>query len=610
MAVALVAACGHGSTAPPPPPPRGPAIVALEVPEPVLEGSRLVARAAVRGEPELELQLRHVRGIERTLVRDRSRDDLAFVVTRDDLEAFGEGRVGLTAVLLAEGVAGLPLETQMTFARALPVTLTRVTTGDVTRNELAILEGSGFLYPGEGTLVARVVGSFYPDGGGAAVDVHATVPVAALEPGRRRAAMLLGTELGGIEPGRLEGMVALESTLRSGSSSSSEVLPLRLRFGPPLVAGLHPTTASLEQLVTVRGAGFLGGAERPREATFLRLRGTFTPSGGTPRPFGPVELVPRFVSGSELRFALDAIPSGGTLVSELFGTPAGSFRGELVAVTVLGTSEVATEPTPVELELAPLVQVVWLRFLPQFYQALQRFGLAAAGYGLIEERIAARVRELYAGYRVDVRLERPDDFDVDGYATVEIGGPDPGGTGLFGFDNTPGKDVGNLRLFDAIGGANAETQADGYPGYGGVFVESMLYWSAHPELPGPRPPGAPDPDPLFDAIFDPVRRAPATADELRGGGSGGRRTVVERALRAFAYVVAETTAHELGHSLGLALPYGPPTAFHDAEDLPGCLMDAGGARPFGERAGEPGFSATRFCHDAPRYLDEILGGGR
>jgi hypothetical protein len=563
----------------------------------------------VRGEPELTLRLRHARGIERTLRRDPAREDLAFVVTRDDLEALGEGTLALTAALVADGVPGLPLEVRLTLATALPVTLSRVTTGAVTRNELATLEGGGFLYPGEGTLTARIFGTFRPDGGGTSVEVDATTAVVAIEAGRTRGAMLLGTDLGGIAPGEFTGMVALESRLASGGSSSSEALPLRLRFGPPLVAGLTPRVASLEQIVTVRGAGFLGGAERPREATFLRLRGTFTPAGGAPRALGPVELVPRFVSGSELRFALDAAPVSGALVSELFGARAGVFRGELVAVTVLGTTELPTEPVTVDLELGPPVQVVWLRFLPQFYDELPRFGLGAAGYGVVEERVAARVRELYAGFRVDVRLERPRDFDVDGYATVEIGGPDPNGTGLFGFDNTPGKDVGNLRLFDAIGGANAETQADGFPGYGGVFVESMLYWSSHPELPGPPPPGAPDPDPLFDAIFDPIRAVPVTADEARGGGSPARRPVVERALRAFSYVVAETTAHELGHSLGLALPYGPRTAFHDAEDLPGCLMDGGGARPFGERAGEPGFATSRFCHDAPRYLDEILGAG-
>ena len=50
---------------------------------------------------------------------------------------------------------------------------------------------------------------------------------------------------------------------------------------------------------------------------------------------------------------------------------------------------------------------------------------------------------------------------------------DPNGLGLFGYDNTPGKDDGNTRLYDKLGGLNAQTQQDGYPGYGGVFLESI-----------------------------------------------------------------------------------------------------------------------------------------
>ncbi len=186
---------------------------------------------------------------------------------------------------------------------------------------------------------------------------------------------------------------------------------------------------------------------------------------------------------------------------------------------------------------------------------------------------------------------------------VEIGGPDPNGRGLFGYDNTPGKDVNNLRLFDAIGGANAETQMDGFPGFGGVFVESLFGFSEHP--PEGLPTGGPDPDPLFDEIFDGVRATPATLAEVRGEGS--RASEVEHAIDALSSIIGETSAHEIGHSLGLADPFGSSPVFHNAGDGPGCLMDSGGSRPLGERAGEPGFSATRLCGDSPAYLDGILG---
>jgi hypothetical protein len=138
-----------------------------------------------------------------------------------------------------------------------------------------------------------------------------------------------------------------------------------------------------------------------------------------------------------------------------------------------------------------------------------------------------------------------------------------------------------------------------------VFVESELYWSEHPELPGERPPGAPDPDPLFDEIFDPVRMQAATRAEVMG--EGARAAIVERAIYAFGSLIGETAAHELGHSFGMAQPFGAPTIFHNDFDGEGCLMDTGGDRPLGERVEEVGYSPTQFCYDEPSYLGMILG---
>ena len=104
-----------------------------------------------------------------------------------------------------------------------------------------------------------------------------------------------------------------------------------------------------------------------------------------------------------------------------------------------------------------------------------------------------------------------------------------------------------------------------------------------------------------------MRAHPATPAELAGTGTPARHAVVQRALRALGSIIGETTSHELGHSLGLAQPDGPPTAFHDMGDDLGCLMESGGARPLGERAAEPDFTETHFCYDAPAYLDRILG---
>jgi hypothetical protein len=295
----------------------------------------------------------------------------------------------------------------------------------------------------------------------------------------------------------------------------------------------------------------------------------------------------------------------GELVSELFGARRGTFRGTATVVVIKGTDELVGDPVPFMFMLAPVQQVVWLKFLPGFYDSLALFGLGSAA-GVIEARVEERIESIYGDWLVDIRRLEPNDFSPNGYAITEIGGPDPNGVGLFGYDNTPGKDIGNLRLHDKIGGTNAETQADGNPGYGGVFVESFLYFSTHPGLPSSTG-GGPEPDPLFDEIFDPVRNAPATLAEVRGEGSPDRVAVVERAVHALASIIGETSAHELGHSFGLADPYGSRTTYHNDVDDEGCLMDSGGSRPFGERADQPAFAPSGLCHDAPGYLTEILG---
>jgi hypothetical protein len=222
------------------------------------------------------------------------------------------------------------------------------------------------------------------------------------------------------------------------------------------------------------------------------------------------------------------------------------------------------------------------------------------------DRVQERMEGIYFAWNVDIRLEEPDDFVRTAYSVLEIGGPDPNGLGLFGYDNTPGKDVGNLRLHDAIGGANAQTQSDGYPGFGGVFVESFLYWSADPGLGAQRPPGSPLPDPLFDEVFAPVRAQPATRAEAEGVGEPERVAVVRQAYRALGAIIGETASHEIGHSLGMAQPYGPPTVYHNDFDGDGCLMDSGGDRPLGERMELSGFAPTQLCYDHPSYLAEIL----
>jgi hypothetical protein len=254
--------------------------------------------------------------------------------------------------------------------------------------------------------------------------------------------------------------------------------------------------------------------------------------------------------------------------------------------------------------------VVWLRFLPQYVESLRHFGVRA-----LEDRIRARVLDVVARDYIGVNIvfvdERPQDFAL--YAEVEIGGPDPNGIGLLGYDNTPGKDDGNLRLHDKIGGVNALTQLDGYPGYGGIFVESLFSFSQHPGALA-QDIGAAHPlfDQLFDAFRPDVQGTPVSAGELAGvpelsdGSacpSGDRATSIACAVWAIGALVGTTVSHEVAHSLGLADPGGE--AFHNTGDWPNEIMDAGGARSLPERA-EIGDGPGIFCRRNYDYLRQIL----
>ena len=602
LAALSVAGCGDDA-APPTADVVRPRILAVRASVPQLPGTALRVTASNRDSivAAPRLRVESTAGGEIALY-PRSADEWTYELTARLVDALGPGRHAVDLILEGESSSGeerlsdvFPYELEI--AEDLAFALTEVPSGSVFRNEPGILLGDGVLEAAEGSMVARFDGTFTADGGSPSA-LTVELPVSQAEPGdRARGLVILGTELGGSLPGTFEGTVTLVATLAGRLPVETASRPTTLRFQPPAIFSLAPDDAALEHVVRIRGGGFLGGEGVP----LVRLDGTFAAGDGGSSAVTE-ELFPTFVDGETLEWVLDAETQGDALVSTLFGATEGVFQGTATPVTIDATDrEQLGDPAPVELTLGPVRQVVLLRFLPGFYESLPRFGLAAAA-GEVEERVAERIESIFGAWRVDVRLERPEDVSAAGYARVEIGGPDPNGLGLFGYDNSPGKDVGNLRLFDAIGGANAETQADGYPGFGGVFVESMLMWSSHPDMEG----GAgPEPDPLFDEIFDPVRERHATAAEIAG--SGARATVVQRALDALAAAIGETTAHELGHSFGLAAPYGPATTFHNMGDGNGCLMDSGGSRPFGERAAQPGYAQTGLCGDAATYLDEILG---
>lgn len=482
-------------------------------------------------------------------------------------------------------------------------------------NDPIVVHGDGFLLGGaEGQTVAIMAGCFTPQGGSTCEPIASTEvpcePFAAYD--RTRTAFPFAPAIAGIKPGTFQGTVQLvnrhgdaagnvERTSGSASTTNDIVEPTIFSFSP--------ATASLGQYVDISGGGFVGGTvDKPTlGVTTIALTGTFTPEGQEATP-AQVNLVAEFFSGQVARYVLNEEDELGQAID--LRSVAGTFEGTATPTVQYGADTVVGNATPVTLGLGHVKQVVWLRFLPSYVESLRHFGLRA-----VDTRVRSRVFEVverdYAGVNIEFRTEQPTDFAL--YAEVELGGPDPNGLGLIGYDNTPGKDDGNLRLYDKIGGVNALTQQDGYPGYGGVFVESLFSFSTHPNGLADSNEGA---DPLFDQLFDPFRPdlsgTPVGVGELSSAAtltsgdvcpSTQRSEQIGCAVWALGSLIGTTLSHEIAHSLGLADPGG--FAFHNSGDFPNAIMDAGGARHFPERA-EVGDSHGSFCAHNYAYLRKVL----
>jgi len=342
------------------------------------------------------------------------------------------------------------------------------------------------------------------------------------------------------------------------------------------------------------------------------FNGNFTPSTGGKARAASFSMVPTWQNGGSLRYVMEEKLGLGSVVD--LRQERGVLTGTWSPRIFWAKSQLDGLSAQLTLKISGVKQVVWVRFNKEWQSSLQRFGMQAAD-GRIRTRMVETMRYKYKGINVDIRTDEPKDFKL--FAKVDIRGKDPNGLGLLGYDNSPGKDVGNLRLYDWIGGVNAQTQQDGYPGYGGVFLESLLGFSQHP------PQGvtkAPLNHPAFDQIFDPFRPdmgQPMTSAEalqakaLTSGagcpaGQGDRLQQASCAIWALGNIIGSTSAHELGHSLGLANPSVAKGNFHNPGDAPNRLMDAGSARPFEERAQLNGKGPAVFCRDEFKYLQSIL----
>lgn len=501
-------------------------------------------------------------------------------------------------------------DVEFNIAKTLLPQLTLLTPSSVIfPNEPLAVAGDGLLLGSEGTSYAVLDGCF------TRADASDCVPTAsaavAITPasaqGRTEGAFAFEPRVAGIEPGRFEGTVTFVNEHVGGDLVSSPAAPVTWDLVEPALYGVDTTAASLGQYVTIEGAGFLGG--EAQGDTVLRFDGIFTPDlSGVPVELDEL-LFPEFVGGRQVRYVVNEGDGLASAVSDV-RTEAGVFEGLVTPVIAYEGVEVEGSPTALAFRLEPVRQVVWVNFTPAYKEGLRAFGLRA-----VDAQVRARAVEVilrdFASLNLEVRETRPEDFAL--FAEVDIGGRDPNGLGLLGYDNTPGKDTDNRRLYDRIGGTNAQTQEDGFPGYGGVFIESLFGYSEHPgELAEPV-----RPDARFDLLFDPFRPdaggQPVLAADLAADlpqvdpsqcpvATGSRPEQLACAIHALGTLVGSTISHELGHSLGLADPYGP--SIHNEGDQPDRLMDAD--RPFEERAELEGAGPSRFCVEEYEYLRQTL----
>ena len=527
-----------------------------------------------------------------------------------DVDFSGQARIDVIAASDNDTYSTEAIVVDLVFRNKLtPMPSSLTGEGVIFVNDEIVVEGDGFLLGGdEGTTVARVSGCFVPTGFSTCTPIDdAEVPMVPVDPlSRKRAQFPFGPKLVGIKPGEFRGSITVVNKQTAQPEISAQAVNVNYDLVTAQIFEVNPAAASLGQYVFIKGGGFVGG--EPGALTEIELSGTFNKTGMNPAPV-QMTLIPEFVEGRLVRYVVNTDDELGQALDLRQDT--GEFTGTATPIVSYGADRVRGISKRVTLGIAPVKQIVFLQFQPTYVEGLRDFGLRAVDKK-IRERILAVNNQAFAGVNVEFRSEPPTDFAL--YSAIELHGVDPNGSGLFGYDNSPGKDNGNLRLYDRLGGVNALTQQDGYPGYGGVFVRSLMGFSKHPIAGVKSVPGA---DPLFDKMFDPFRPDqgddPIRAADLAGMlpavdgtkcPASDRPTQVACAIYVMGNLIGGTLAHEIGHSLGLANPY--MEGFHNAGDAPNRLMDSGGDRPFVERAELQGQGPGVFCDDEYEYLRTIL----
>lgn len=516
----------------------------------------------------------------------------SFTVELDDL---GGGLKAVSAPILAM----LSIRPGLQPSMSVPDSL------EIFPNSTSRLPSEGILRPTEGETVALLQGMFTPDAGEPfSLDTELTVL-----PGesRKEAQIQWPPTLFGIRPGAFEGKIRLRNYHKASEERESDAYPLYLSLKSSEIDGFDPPGGSRGQSIKIIGRGFIPSDLANQQSMYFLFDGMFQTRSGTVVDFsGPkaIQLAPEAIEGGTdavivLRSQLTN--QGGRLKLSGFTATPGDFQGTLTPVLVDRLDTFEGQPFEGTLTIEPTHQYVHVKFVPSFSASLNRFGLRN-----VEAEIRTRIFEVlqrdYKGLHMTFTDAPPENF-VE-YSTIEVAGPDPNGAGLFGLDNSAGKDTGNLRLNDILGGQNAESDDLGFYSFGGVFIDSFTTFS--PTLSNSNIASS-----RFDDIFSPfMEELGGTPVKVSEWPEGPRAQNIEEAIRVMGNLIGSTLTHEIGHSLGLAFfqndLFMESTTFHNTFDRPGAIMDGGAHRPFEERAEIDGAPQPFFTDQNREYLEMIL----
>ena len=478
--------------------------------------------------------------------------------------------------------------------------------------QLIKLSGRGFLRPEEGTTYAVVEsGAVTVDRDMSTQDVRGRrLPLQ--WSGERSVAYLPAfPHVFGLHPGRFEGTFSFVNELRDGVRiSGSEQVSLSTRLDEPFIESVSPLSGSRSQIISIKGRGFLPGSQEFNFGMYLRYEGGFTPAADPTRTIDyraqrAIERSPFRVLGEreveqDIWYTVDAQ----TRRLSGLGAAAGVFDGRVVPVILYGGEQEVGRGISFRFRVLPTTQIVHVRFLPSFGESLSRFGLRN-----VEPQVRARIFEVlrrdYKGVNVQFVDTPPSNFND--FMTLEIGGPDPTGQNLLGYDNSFNgvpKDTGNLFLRDYLGGYNRQSKDANFSAYGGVFIESFVVFS--PTI----TPNSQETTAVFDSIMGKTMPelggSPVSATEWP---DGPRTDSIMGAILLIGNLAGHTAVHEIGHSLGLPYVEGEDpesVLYHNEDEGKPYIMDPGISRPFEERAEIGGQGPSIFSPANRAYLERIL----